>query len=109
MRRNGSRAVPAGEPLPDAITPEAFKTEVRFWADRLAVTPSEIHLVAMRRKWASCSPRGRVTFDATLLSQAEGFRREVVIHELLHLKVPNHGPLFSALLRTHLAGHQESP
>lgn len=63
----------------------------------------EIHLIGMSRKWASCSTRGRVTFDPALLCQPEAFRREVIIHELLHLKVPNHGPLFSALLRTHLA------
>jgi predicted metal-dependent hydrolase len=25
------------------------------------------------------------------------------VHELLHMKVPNHGKLFKALLRTHLA------
>jgi predicted metal-dependent hydrolase len=31
----------------------------------------------------------------------------VIIHELLHLRVPNHGPLFSALLRTHLASTSE--
>jgi hypothetical protein len=41
---------------------------------------------------ASCSSRGRVTFDLGLLVQPESFRREVVVHVLLHLKVPNHGP-----------------
>ena len=31
------------------------------------------------------------------------FRAEAIVHELLHMKVPNHGKLFKALLRTHLA------
>jgi predicted metal-dependent hydrolase len=92
----------AEEPLSDPIEAEAFKSEVRSWAGRLEVEPSEIHLVGMRHKWASCSPLGRVTFDIALLSQPEAFRREVIIHELLHLKLPNHGRLFKALLRAHM-------
>ena len=92
----------AEEPISDPIEAEAFKTEVRSWARRLEVEPSEIHLVGMRHKWASCSPLGRVSFDITLLHQAEEFRREVIIHELLHLKLPNHGRLFRALLKAHM-------
>jgi predicted metal-dependent hydrolase len=44
-----------------------------------------------------------LTFDLELLRQPATFRREVIIHELLHLKVPNHGQLFRSLLRAHLA------
>jgi predicted metal-dependent hydrolase len=47
--------------------------------------------------------RGRLAFDTELLRQPIAFRREVIIHELLHLKVPNHGKLFKALLRAHRA------
>jgi predicted metal-dependent hydrolase len=31
------------------------------------------------------------------------FRRRVIVEELLHLKVPNHGKLFKALLKSYLA------
>jgi predicted metal-dependent hydrolase len=57
----------------------------------------------MKRKWASCSSRGRLTFDADLLRQPAERRAEVIVHELLHLRVPNHGPLFRALLRAYLS------
>ena len=50
------------------------------------------------------APAGRLTFNTELLSQGADFRAEVIAHELLHLKVPNHGPLFRALLKAHLAG-----
>jgi len=90
------------KPLSAPIAAERFKGEVRYWAHRLEAEPGQIHLVRLSRKWASCSPHGRVTFDTTLLCQPEEVRREVIIHELLHLKVPNHGPLFSALLRAHI-------
>lgn len=91
------------------LTAEAFKDEVRAWSTRLDVSPAEIHVTAMSRKWASCSSRGRVTFSADLLSQPDEVRREVIVHELLHLKVPNHGPLFRALLSTHLSSSAQTP
>jgi predicted metal-dependent hydrolase len=56
----------------------------------------------MKRKWASCSSIGRLPFDQGLLRRPASFRREVIVHELRHLKVPNHGPLFRRLLRAYL-------
>ena len=90
------------------MTPTVFKSEVRAHAQLLDVAPAEVRLTEMSRKWASCSTRGRVTFATDLLSQPESFRREVIVHELLHLKVPNHGPLFRALLSAHLNGSNET-
>ena len=51
----------------------------------------------MRRKWGSCSTLGRVTLNEELLSAPVDLRREVIVEELLHLRVPNHGKLFRAL------------
>jgi predicted metal-dependent hydrolase len=93
---------PAGEPLAEPIAAEAFKNQVKAWAERIGVEPAEVRVRPMTRKWASCSSRGRLTFDAGLLSQPEAFRDEVIVHELLHLKVPNHGKLFKSLLRSYI-------
>jgi hypothetical protein len=90
-------------PLEEAVPLDLFKTEIQTWVRHLEVIPREIRLRPMKRKWASCSSRGRLTFDTDLLRQPAAFRREVIVHELLHLKVPNHGPLFKALLKAYLA------
>ena len=79
------------------------KAEVQSWAQRIGVEPKEVHVRPMKRKWASCSSNGRLTFNTELLHEPAAFRAEVVVHELLHLKVPNHGKLFRALLRAYLA------
>ena len=89
-------------PVEAPLTPDELRAEVHSWANRLEVEPLEIRIAKMSRKWASCSSRGRLTFDVDLLGQPEPFRREVIVHELLHLKVPNHGPLFRALLSTYM-------
>ena len=63
-----------------------FKAEVAAWAERIKQRPKEIHVRPMTTKWGSCSTAGRVTFDLDLLAQPHDFRKEVIVHELLHLK-----------------------
>jgi len=95
---------PAGASLLEESVPAAvFKAEVETWARRIGVEPKDIRLRPMKRKWASCSSSGRLTFDIGLLRQPAHFRAEAIVHELLHLKVANHGRLFRSLLRSHLA------
>jgi predicted metal-dependent hydrolase len=88
--------------LEEAVPAAVMRSEIEAWARRIGVQPREVHIRGMKRKWASCSSTGRVTFDTGLLLQPAAFRAEVVVHELLHLKVPNHGRLFTALMRAHL-------
>ncbi len=82
---------------------EVFKAEINAWAKKIGVEAREVHVRPMNTKWASCSSKGRLTFNTTLLEEPAPFRREVIVHELLHLKVPNHGRVFKALLRAYLA------
>jgi hypothetical protein len=91
-------------PLEQTVSRELFRAEVMTWARRIKVMLREIRIRSMKRKWASCSSLGRMTFNEELLAQPAAFRREVIVHELLHLKVPNHGKLFKALLKAYLAG-----
>lgn len=91
------------QPVEQTVPAEVLKAEVRAWAERIGVKYPEVHVRKMKKKWASCSSKGRLTFDPELLRQPATFRAEVIVHELLHLKLPNHGRLFRALLRAHLA------
>jgi len=83
----------------------AFKERVHGWAVRVRVKPKQVRLQDMKRKWASCSTEGRVTFSLDLLEEASSFQDYVIVHELIHLKVPNHGKLFATLLAAHLPGY----
>lgn len=90
-------------PLDEVVTKDLFKCNVLRWAERIGVEVKEIHIRTMTGKWASASTSGRLTFDYELLRRPAKEQTEAVIHELLHLKVGNHGPLFRRLLRAHLA------
>jgi predicted metal-dependent hydrolase len=91
-------------PLEDLIPADLLKAEARDWAVRIGVELREIQVRSMKRKWASCSSKGRLSFNADLLRQPAAFRAEVIVHELVHLKVPNHGRLFRSLVRAYLQG-----
>lgn len=80
----------------------ALKERVGTWASQVRVRPSQIRVQKMTRKWASCSARGWCTFASDLVGEAQEFQDYVIVHELLHLKVRNHGRLFKSLLTAHL-------
>ncbi len=91
-------------PLESGVPLEVLYSEIEAWARRIGVEPGNIRVREMKRKWASCSSRGTLTFNAELMAQPAAFRAEAIVHELLHLKVPNHGKLFKALMKSYLAG-----
>lgn len=74
--------------------------------NRLRVQPRCVRVQPMTRKWGSCSAAGTVTFATALLAEPAEFRTYVIVHELLHLRVPNHGRLFRSYLGAYLPGYQ---
>lgn len=86
----------------------AFKALVREWAARLDVPVQSLTVRPMTNKWASCSTAGNLTFNDELLHMDEDLQRFVIVHELLHFKIPNHGKLWKSLMRAHLGPWEES-
>lgn len=89
-------------PLEEVVSKDILRAEVRAWCQRIGVELKELHIRPMTRKWGSCSMAGRMTVNSQLLNQPAEFRKKVIVHELVHLKVPNHGRLFRALVKAYL-------
>jgi hypothetical protein len=88
---------------------QAFKQRVRHWAGKLDVTIVRLTVRPMRSKWASCSTHGTLTFNEELLGFDDPALWDyVIVHELLHFFVPNHGKLWKSLMRAHLGRYEES-
>lgn len=79
-----------------------FRHRVHHWAETIGVRPKLIQIREMKSKWASCSTAGRVSFSRDLLKKRRKFRDYVVVHELVHLQVPNHGKLFKSLMKAYV-------
>jgi predicted metal-dependent hydrolase len=85
-----------------------FKTRVVAWAEKLDVKAQTVTIRPMTTKWASCSTAGRLTFDTFLLRIPGKLQDYVIVHELLHFHVPNHGRLWKSLMRAHLGNYEQN-
>ena len=88
--------------IDQALSTEELRRRVKVWAQRLKVSPRVVRVQPMTRKWASCSSAGTITLASDLVGKDYDFQDYVIVHELLHLRVPNHGRLFKALLTVHI-------
>lgn len=92
-------------PTNGSLTPAArLKRRVDHWAVKLRVMPRLVRVQRMTHKWGSCSSIGTITLALDLDEQKASFQDYVIVHELLHLKVKNHGRLFKVLMTAHLPG-----
>ena len=87
---------------PASARARILKDRVGQWASKIGVRPLRVQIQPMIKKWASCSPSGRICLSKDLLSEDRAFQQVVIVHELLHLRVHNHGKLFKSLMSAYL-------
>ena len=89
------------------LTPDDIREKVYFWRDKIGVEISEIQIRSMKRKWASISTNGRLTLNKELINLPNSLIEYVIVHELVHLLVPNHGKLYKAYMTSYLPDWQD--
>lgn len=83
-----------------------FRTKVKIWSKKIKVLPYDVKLERMSKKWGYCTSDGVIYFNSELLFLDEEIQDFVIVHELLHLKVSNHGRLFKSLMAAYLPEHR---
>jgi len=87
---------------------EVFKARVRKWADKLDVELKTISIRPMKNKWASYTRKSQLLiFNTELLDMSKKIGDYVIVHELLHFNVPNHGKLWKSLMLAHLGDYEK--
>lgn len=85
---------------------EEFKLKVSTTAQQLGIKVKSISVRPMKRKWASCSTAGNFNFNSELLTIQKKLGEYVIVHELLHFHVPNHGKLWKSLMQAYLGDYE---
>ena len=84
-----------------------FKEEVYLYANKVKVKVKQVTLRPMTRKWESCSTNGYFSFNTELLGMDRSLGEYVIMHELLHYHVPNHGKLWKSLMMAHMPDYEK--
>ncbi len=71
-----------------------FEQRAAHYAPALGVPLPAIHLSNARSRWGSCHPDGRVRLNWRLIQMPPDLIDYVVVHELAHLREPNHSHHF---------------
>ncbi len=96
----------------DAFYRQALKADleplVHHWQAYLGRNVSSFGVKRMTTRWGSCNPRAkRIWLNLELAKRRPELLEYVVVHELAHLYVPNHGAAFKELMSRLLPNWRE--
>ncbi|MCF6183412.1 MAG: M48 family metallopeptidase [Bacteroidales bacterium] len=84
-----------------------FKKQVREIAEKMEIQIKSLAMRPMKNKWASCSTDGNLNFNKQLLDLDKELGNYVIVHELLHFNIPNHGKLWKSLMTAYLGDFEK--
>jgi predicted metal-dependent hydrolase len=83
----------------------AIERDIERHAPALGVTPITFGIRDQRTRWGSASRQGRLSFSWRLILAPPEALETVVIHELVHLRVFGHGPVFWSMVTSRRPDH----
>lgn len=82
---------------------------IEAWEPRLKVTVSGFYVQQMKTKWGSCNPTARtIRLNTELAKKPNECLEYIVLHEMVHLLEPTHGPRFLALMDRFMPAWRET-
>jgi predicted metal-dependent hydrolase len=85
-----------------------LKDAAERWKSRVGAEPGPIINIAdLGYRWGSCSVDGTLNFHWRVMQLPPILIDYVVVHELCHLKVPDHSPCFWAEVRRAMPNYQQ--
>jgi len=87
---------------------EEITAAAQKWAGRMGLSYRALSIRDQKTRWGSCSSRGTLSFNWRLVMAPPAIMEYVVIHELAHLKQPNHSKAFWQLTGQYYPDHKKA-
>ena len=92
-----------------AILHHTLPPLIQKWEQRLKVRVKGFYLRRMKTRWGTCNSRtGHIRLNTELVTKPGHLLEYVLVHEMVHLIVPNHGARFVALMNEHYPAWREA-
>lgn len=87
----------------EQLLPDRLKT----LSEQTALSFASLEIKQLKSRWGSCSSRQEITLNLFLMQLPWHLIDYVIVHELTHTKVMQHGPLFWQEMLLHLPNAKE--
>lgn len=112
LERQRSKLIEENAPSPEEI--EAMRAEAKRvlparlaeLAEKYSFEYKQVRIKHNVSNWGSCSRKGNINLNLNLMRLPEDLRDYVILHELCHLRHPDHSPRFHALLESLCPDHR---
>lgn len=103
------------EPVPSPEDIEAMRKKAKEvlparlaeLAEEYSFKYNQVRIKHNVSNWGSCSRKGNINLNLNLVRLPDELRDYVLLHELCHLRHPDHGPGFHALLESLCPDHRK--
>lgn len=97
--------------LPDNaedILRERLQRLIPLYEKRMGLHAASYTIRDMKTRWGSCTPQtGRIRLNLQLAAYPEACLEYILVHELAHLRIPNHSPAFWKLVEEYIPNWKE--
>ena len=73
---------------------ERLTEKTNRYAAIMGLTPQSVFVKDYKARWGSCFPDGKISYNWRIIIAPHHIVDYVVVHELCHLKHPNHSPAY---------------
>lgn len=85
---------------------EDLPVRVAHWSAVMGLSPTGVKITSARTRFGSCSAKGSLCFSFYLMRYPDAAIDYVVVHELAHLRHPNHSPAFYDFVARYLPDYR---
>lgn len=81
-------------------------SHVHLWAEKMALSPTEIRFRKTKRQWGSCSGKNVLNFNTMMMKLPQDVIQYIIIHELAHIRHKHHQKDFWQLVEHYLPDYK---